>query len=150
MEEQNNTLNFVRDKARAFKDGEDGKNVSPDTAQEIKSKLELVGIETKMIIGLTEFIQELIPKNRFGGGGNSDASTKFSMGRIVKKETPTGDIDGANKAYTVKNNIQIVLSFIINGQAISDDEYTISNRTITMTTAIPTELSGLSFRVIYI
>ena len=87
---------------------------------------------------------------KFGGGGASAAGVKFAFGRIAKNETPSGAINGSNTTYTTTQPIHAVLSLVINGQFITDNEYTVSGRTITMTTALPAALSGLSFRISYI
>ena len=60
------------------------------------------------------------------------------------------DIDGVNTVYAVTQPINAVLSFAINGMVIMDSEYTVSGRTITFTTAIPSAYSGQTFRIVYL
>jgi len=87
---------------------------------------------------------------RFGGGAIGDAHIKQSIGRLIKTETPTGDINGVNITYTVSDTIHAVFELVINGEPITDDEYTVGANTITMDTALPAELSGTSFRIKYV
>lgn len=84
------------------------------------------------------------------GGGHTDIGVQATLGRVVRQETPSGAINGSNVTYTVTQPINAVISFAINGQFITDDEYTVAGRTITMDTAIDTSLSGTSFRVTYV
>lgn len=163
-EVQRQTLNFVRDKARALKDGEPGADADPEeVAQLVLERLqvpesptveqitEALQLKPEDIDGLDKFVRERIPQRSLGGGNRvTDYGVQFAMGRIIKSETPSGDIDGANTEYTTTQPIHTVISFIINGQAISDDEYTIAGNTITMDEAIPSDLSGTSFRVTYV
>ncbi len=97
---------------------------SPDSPEEVKAKLKKAGLKVEDIEGL----EDAIKANRKLGGGHTDSGVKYTLGRIVKKETPSGAINGSNTSYTVTTQIQAVLSFAINGQAITDDEYTIAKR----------------------
>lgn len=161
--EQQNTLNFVRDKARELKNGKDADEDAivsrvleqlPEekelTAEEVIAKVKMIGLEPKDIIGLADFIQKFIPTKSFGGGGTTDVGVKFSLSRVVKTETPTGDIDGANTDYTVAGKITSIINFTINGQFIHPSEYTISGNTISFATALDASLSGTSFTVTYV
>lgn len=65
-------------------------------------------------------------------------------------ETPVGVVNGVNVTYTVTNTISKVLGFSINGMAIHPAEYSTSATTITFVTALPVELSGTGFTIIYI
>lgn len=67
----------------------------------------------------------------------------------VYTETPTGAINGSNKAYTTVHTINSIFSFAINGQYIHPSEYTLSTNTITFVTALDASLSGTSFTVVY-
>ena len=125
FEEQNNTLNFMKDKARDLKDGEDGKDADEDlivdtvleriptfeVPQETLDDIEFLLNENKK---LTDEIEGLRKRGKLGGGGTSDASVRFSIGRVTKKETPSGLINGSNKVYTVGTTINAVMSFAIN------------------------------------
>lgn len=125
-----------------------------ETPEQTRDKLEsLTGNERlsyKAIGGLNEKLEELKSTKVGGGGGTSQASLKFALSKMLTAETPTGDIDGVNKEYTTAGPIQNVISFAINGQVITDDEYTFSKNVITMTSAIPAGLSGTSFRITYV
>lgn len=131
----------------------------PRMGEEVRDSLELLNGDDRLrweaIRGLKEKFEELqekidnIPLGR-GGGGTSDLGVRMSLSRLVKTETPSGDIDGTNKSYTVTGTIGAVMSFAINGMVIHDDEYTTSGSTITFTTALPAALSGKSFRIVYV
>ena len=131
-------------------------------AEAIRNKLEsLQGNERVKIEAVADLREELKKLNdsidavrqmrggRFSGG-TSAMGVASAMGFAGRKETPTGAINGSNVTYTVTKPINYVFSFSINGQVISDDLYTVSGRTITMTTAIDTSLSGTSFRIHFI
>lgn len=76
----------------------------------------------------------------------------------VYTETPSGDVDGVNTTYTTLNTINSILSFAINGQYIhpftSNPEaganYTFTGSSITFTTPLAADLSGLPFTIVYI
>ncbi|MCR4331033.1 MAG: hypothetical protein NUV49_04120, partial [Patescibacteria group bacterium] len=140
----------IYDKLATLRDGEPGvpgKDADEEAvAQRIRDEL------ATMFADELKKLREEIERRPFGrvGGGVSDSAVKFSLGRLIQKETPSGDIDGVNKAYTVSQTIHSVISLVINGEPITDDEYTVSGHTITMTTALPAALSGLSFRILYV
>ena len=128
-----------------------------DTPEKIRDKLESLRGEERLdqsaIRGLEEQINELkeqINKLPRMGGGVTDMGVTFSLGRVVKTETPSGAIDGSNKTYTVNHDIHAILSFGINGMVIHDDEYTVSKRTITFNEPLPATLSGKSFTIVYV
>lgn len=130
----------------------DIKELSPD---EIRDSLELLQEDERLdwtaIKGLEDKLKEIkeMKQLRVGGGGNSDSNVKFSLGRILKTETPSGLINSVNTTYTVTQDIHAVFSFGINGMVLHSDEYSISGKTIEFTTALPTALSGTSFEIIY-
>lgn len=74
-----------------------------------------------------------------GGGGGS---TTYS-------ETPGGLVDGVNTTYTTLNAITTVVNLVINGQFIHPSEYVVSGSGFTMGTALPVELAGKGFTIIY-
>lgn len=140
-------------KLRLVRDGIDGKDA--DEKAIIKSVLEQIKIPEELEIdnieGLRKELNDIKQMRRLGGGGGiSDIGVQMSLSRIIQTETPSGTINGTNKEFTTVAEIGSVLSFAINGMAITDDEYTISGNTITFTTAIPADLSGKSFRIAYI
>lgn len=72
----------------------------------------------------------------------------------VFTETPQGNIDGANTTYTTAHTINNIFSFAINGQFLHPrvggvGDYTFSGTTITFATALPANLSGLPFTIVY-
>lgn len=156
-------MNMIYDKISVLRDGKDadeeammGKLMAaiPEIPefkipQEIPQALEDIKKEHEQ---LRKELEEVRTARRFAGGTGAvtDGHVKFSIGRLVKKETPSGAINGVNTSYTVSQQIHAVLSFAINGQAITDDEYTVAGNTITMDSAIDASLSGTSFRVTYV
>lgn len=85
------------------------------------------------------------------GGGKVSAQPPTSGGGLgtIYTETPTGAVDGSNKTYTTAHTITSILSFAINGQFIHPTDYSAVGTTITFVTALPVELSGLPFTIIY-
>lgn len=168
LKEQEDGLNFLRDKAmriKNFKNGKDGIGKrghpgppgppgSADTPEMIADKLELLKgdgrLKIEAIASLEERLKSLEERPMKGGGGTSDLGTMISLSRVVKTEVPTGLINGSNKVYTVERTISAILSFGINGQIIHSNEYSISKKTITFTTALPAGLSGTRFEIIYV
>lgn len=123
---------------------------TPFDPRELKGE---VNVAKKDIDALWKEIEELKGEKKLGGvvgGGTSTIGVKYAMGRLVTSETPTGDIDGVNKAYTLTQPPQAILSFYINGQYIHPAEYTLAGGTITFITALPAALSGTGFTVTYI
>jgi len=170
--EQQGSLNFIRDKVSNFEKQKDKNEeslirevmelipempeIKSTTPVETRNKLETLKGEERLgwtaIHGLKEKLEELkeMKVGGKGGGGTSAMGVRYALGSTAVKETPTGDIDGANTTYTVGRTINLVVSFAINGQVITDDEYTVAGKTIEMTTAIPAALSGTSFRIVYV
>jgi hypothetical protein len=129
----------------------------PRLGAPIRDSLELLQgnerLEISAIKDLQDKLDELkkeFGKTRFVGGGTSDIGVQASLARLIKTETPVGNIDGVNKTYTVNLPINAVLSFGINGMVIHDSEYTISGNIITFITEIPAGLSGTNFRITYV
>lgn len=171
--EQNNTLNFVRDKVRNLDtdlNKRDERILSelisqipePEvfeyehpSAEAHRDELESLKGEERLSISairdLEERLEALKTNMTLGrsGGGTSAVGVKNALGNIIKTETPTGDIDGANTTYTVSSTIFTVFSFAINGMTIHSSEYSIAGKTITFTTALPASLSGTSFEIVY-
>ena len=167
FKEQNNTLNFMRDKVRNLTDGKDA-----DEEMIIESVLEQIVLpELPEPPEIPEFPKEFdssdiletlesqskdidaLKKRPMGtvGGGVTDMRIRQAMKYIVKTEALTGDIDGANLSYTVTQPIFAVFSFSLSGEFIAQiPNYTISDRTITFTTALPSAYSGKDFEITYI
>ena len=164
---QNNSMNFLRDKVRSTKDGHTPTKEElvalieplipelPETPEIPKVEmpnLERFDEEDERLNDKIEELEKKIEessKRRLGGTGG-DANVAYSLLRLIKKETPSGLVNGTNKVYTTTSAIKTILHFAINGESIMDDEYTFSGSTITMTTAIPSGLSGKSFRIVYV
>ena len=86
-----------------------------------------------------------------GTGGVTNLRIQQAFKYILKTESPTGLIDGSNTTYTVKNDIFAVLSFSANGETIAQlPNYTISGRTITFSSPLPSAYSGKDFEIKYI
>lgn len=128
------------------KDGRDGERGpkgdtgSPDNA--IVKKFE------KDIDNLSKRIDEM-GKVRSGGTSAMGVASTFKW--IAHTEAPTGDIDGVNTTYTVKNTIWWVAGFTLNGEQIAQlPNFTVAGRTITFSSPIPAVYSGKDFEVKYI
>lgn len=107
-------------------------------------------LSAEAIDGLEEKIRNLAPGKGLGGG-TSAIGVAQSMKYIVKRETPSGTIDGANTAFTVKHTPYAVFSLVLNGEFVPlTGNYTIAGRTITFATAIPAAYSGKDFEIVYI
>lgn len=64
-------------------------------------------------------------------------------------ETPGGLVNGSNTVYTTANAITTVFGIWINGMYIHPAEYTLGASGFTMGTALPAELSGTGFTIVY-
>ena len=114
--------------------------------QRIPNDIEFLKAEIKRL----EEELKTLGERRLGGGGTSAIGVMSALNYAIKRETPSGAINGSNTAYTVTKQISAVLSLAINGMVIHDNEYTVSGQTITFTTALPAGLSGTTFRVVYV
>ena len=86
-----------------------------------------------------------------GGGGVSAIGVRQAFKYIAHTEEPVGDIDGVNKAYTVKNDIFWIAGFTLNGEQVAElPNFTYAGRTITFATALPAAYSGKDFEIKYI
>lgn len=63
---------------------------------------------------------------------------------------PSGLINGSNTTYTVPSTITTVINFVLNGEAITPDQYSTSGNTITFITALPSAFAGTPFYITYI
>ena len=148
LREQENGMNFLRDKVRGLKNGDkgdkgdNGKDGSPDTPEEIRNKLEGLNgderIDKSAIRGLEELIRGIgkgTGLTFFGGGGVS----KMSMDRyIVDPYTPTGTIDGSNTDFTLVKAPNPTASLKVwRGGALQSltEDYTLSGKTVTFLVA---------------
>ena len=133
------------------------KPLEPDTADDIRNKLEVLPDGEKLKIEAIEDLRKELEELRkmrvrgmLSGGGTSAIGVAAAIGNSIKKETPSGAINGSNTTYTVSKPINAVFSFAINGMVIHDSEYTIAGRTISMITAISSDFSGTTFRITYV
>jgi hypothetical protein len=157
--------------------GDPGKDGSPDTPEQIVAKVRgrisydelsdrpnidsfrkwggaqqlaiqrsntLVASDVKIL----DFLGAGVSVSDLGGGVIAVTIPGASLGTIYT-ETPTGAVDGVNTVYTTTHTITTILSFAINGQFIHPSDYSVAGSTITFGTALPPELSGLPFTIIY-
>jgi hypothetical protein len=156
LKEQENGMNFIRDKVRQIKsgidgkdgkngknglngkDGQDGKDGSSDTPEETRDKLETLKDDERLdksaIKGLQEILDEL--KNRkVGGGGFSYMAMDI---HIIDGDVPTGDINGVNKDFVIKHKPNPIASLKVykDGQRMKlTTDYTFSGQTISFVDA---------------
>lgn len=108
-------------------------------------KLAITAIE-----GLLQRLDQLA-QVRGTGGGVTNMRIQQAFKYILKTEAPVGAINGSNTAYTVSQPIFAVLSFSLNGETIAQlPNYTIKNKTITFSSALPAAYSGKDFEIKYI
>jgi len=134
-------------------DGKDGKDADEEKIIEsVLSKLEDVEFGIDDIKGLKKELEDLRNiRTRVRGGGTSAIGIANAAKYFVKTEAPSGDIDGVNTEYAVTQPIFAVLSFSLNGEFIAQiPNYTVSGKTITFSTALPSAYSGKDFEVTYI
>lgn len=123
-----------------------------DGPEEIATKLDLLDEENQLaaIKALKAEIEEL-KKRPVRSGGTSAMGVAQAMKYVVKRQTPTGTIDGVNATFTVSSAPYAVLSIVINGEFIPlSGNYTIAGKTITFSSAIPASYSGKDFEIVYV
>lgn len=172
IKEQEDGMNYLRDKVRGLKDGQDAdeENIinevirrlsenepedKEETPEEIRNKLELLQGEERLdksaINGLVEELEQIRQIKSSRGGGVSAIGVAQAFKFIAHTEAPSGDIDGVNTTYTVKNAIFWVAGFTLNGEQIAElPNFTYSGKTITFGSAIPAAYSGKDFEIKYI
>lgn len=100
-------------------------------------------------------LSDYITTIKFGSGVTPSYSagvvtlTASGGSATIYTETPTGTIDGANKAYTTAHSTTTIIGIWINGQYIHTGEYTTNASGFTMGTALPSSLSGTGFTISY-
>lgn len=122
--------------------------------ENVRNSLEVLPEGDKLSIeaieGLRKELQD-IRQIRSTGSGVTDMRIRQAFKYILNTEQPTGAINGSNTVYTVKNPIFAVLAFSLNGETIAQlPNYTVSGRTITFSTALPSAYSGKDFEIKYI
>lgn len=123
-----------------------------DGPEEIATKLDLLDEENQLaaIKKLKAEIEEL-KKRPVRSGGTSAMGVAQAMKYVVKRQTPTGTIDGVNATFTVSSAPYAVLSIVINGEFIPlSGNYTIAGKTITFSSPIPASYSGKDFEIVYV
>lgn len=95
-------------------------------------------VDTREIEELREQLAALRRSKSLGGGGFS----KIAMeGKFIDDETPSGAINGSNTAFTVAfapNPVSSLKVFVNGARMRITEDYTFSGKTITFTTAPPT------------
>ena len=85
------------------------------------------------------------------GGGVTNMRIAQAFKYILRTEEPVGSIDGVVVTYSLSQPIAAIVSMSINGETIAQlPNYTISGRTFTFSTALPSAYSGKDFEVKYI
>lgn len=162
--QQQDDLNFVKDKVRGLKDGEDGHTPTKDeletiikplippvvdakelTAEQVRDKLESLNDDEKLrieaIYKLEERLKELEGRPVYRGGGGGGFSVMAMEQHLIDDETPTGTVNGVNKDFTLSHTPSPTTSLkvYVNGQRMRvTEDYTISGVTISFVTAPPT------------
>ena len=151
--EQEDGMNFLRDKVRNLTDGEDA-----DEDAILERLLEKIPEQTEKF-DATELVETLEKqrqeieelKKRPVGGGVTNMRIQQAFKYILKTEKPVGAVDGSNLIYTVSQPIFAILAFSMNKAVIAQiPNYTINGNKITFTTALPTSYSGKDFECKYI
>lgn len=126
------------------------------TAFQVRDKLESIEdekekLKIEAIQDLAKRLDDLEKRPISRGGGTSAIGVRQAFKYIAHTEQPTGDIDGVNTTYTVKNEIFWVAGFTLNGEQIAQlPNFTYKGRTITFSSALPAAYSGKDFEIKYI
>ena len=154
LKEQENGLNFIRDKVRKMEKGKDGytpikgkdyfdgeKGENGKDADEnkiIQEVLKKIPENKSELEKLREDLFNEIRRNkRLGGGGLSKIHLES---KFIDDETPSGTVNGTNKAFTLANtpNPSTSVKVFVNGMRMRiTEDYTLSGKTITFITAPP-------------
>jgi len=148
LREQENGLNFIRDKVRKIKEGKDGQDGQPGRdgrdgqtgkdadegkiIKEVLNKIKEFNLEIEDIKGLKETLERLETVRRMGGVGGF--SYIAMQQHIVDDETPAGTLNGVNTDFTILSvpNPTNSLKVYRNGQRLKlTEDYTVSKNTIT-------------------
>lgn len=155
LEMVNDKITEIDNRLSAIRDGVDGQDADEEhIISEVLNKVRLVEQEFDIenIKGLKKELEDLRNiRTRVVGGGTSAIGIANAAKYFIKKEAPTGAINGINKIFTVKHTIFAMLSFVINGEHVAGlPNYTVASNKITFTTAIPAAYSGKDIEVVYI
>ena len=165
LKEQEDSLNFIRDKVRGLRNGKDGvspdpKKIAllaselasnelkpliptPDTPEQVANKLEELTGDARLKIEAVKDLKEKLEalEARPLGGGGGGFSYIHMMRHFINDETPTGTVNGTNTDFVLQNSINppSSLKVFVNGMRMRiTEDYTLSGRTITFLTAPPT------------
>lgn len=146
IQEADDKLKQVKD-GRAGIDADEGRVVGEVLKRIKDNKMEMGNVK-----GLEKELEDLRNiRTRVRGGGTSAMGIANAFKYLLHTEAPSGDIDGANKEYTVQHTIFAVLAFSLNGEVIPQlPNYTISGKKITFSTALPADYAGTDFEIKYI
>jgi hypothetical protein len=155
LKEQENGLNFIRDKVRKIKEGKDGytpkKGVDYFDGQagkdadeekiisEILKQIKIPEIDKSELEELKKELETLKGQRRLGGGGGF--SKIHLESKFIDDETPVGTVNGVNTIFILANmpNPSASVKVFTNGARMRiTEDYTLSGRTITFVTAPPT------------
>ena len=164
LKDQDNSLNFIRDKVRKIKEGKDGKDgksiegqpgKDADEEMIIKAVLDKIPDHSINVESNSEDIlklrEDLARNKRLKGGGTSAIGVAQTFKYIAHTEKPVGLINGTNKVFTVAKNIWWVAGFTISNQQIAElPNFTYVGKTITFASAIPAAYSTRDFEIKYI
>ena len=123
--------------------GKDGESIKGEPGKDVDSG------KIKALEAEIETLKSMI--RRKGVGGTSAMGVAQAMKRILKTEEPVGLINGSNKVYSLNHTIFAIFSMSLNGEVVAQlPNYTISGKTFTFTTALPSAYSGKDWEVKYI
>lgn len=85
----------------------------------------------------------------YSGNGVVTLTASGGAAATIYTETPTGLVNGSNKAYTTAHPTTTIIGVWINGQYIHTGEYTTNASGFTMGTALDSSLAGTGFTISY-
>ena len=154
-------MNFMRDWVRDLRDGKDAdpeevaklasqmiEFPEQQTPQEIYDAILVLKADKEAMEKEIEKLKKR-PAGRIGGG-HTDVGVKHSLGRLVKTETPSGDIDSVNVTFIVSGKISAVISYHLGDKVVSRSDFSFANNTITWNTAPNAVFSGKTHELVYI
>ena len=155
LKDQEDGLNFMRDKVRNLKegtdgkdgkngtigkDGQDGKDGSPDTSFQIANKLETLKDETRLKISAIDKLQEELDelKNRPTGGGGTRKVV------YTKRINLSAQCNGTLKEFLMPKDTLSVIGVWGTQFPITFDEadFTFEGRTLTLTSEVGAPQTG--------
>lgn len=152
--------------------GEKGSDGSPDTATQVRDKLESLKederLDVSFIKGLEKREATLTESIINRAIGILDSRTSFLInkvsnlqtqvnnipvsvpGSVTYTETPVGVINGVNKVFTTAHTMTYIYSFALSGGFLHPGtDYNAAGNTITFVTAPDISLAGLPFTITY-